>query len=47
MSTRVAVSLACSVYLAFMAAMFNVNLPTWCANPTVGTNWMVQPLCGK
>lgn len=28
-----------------LAAIFEHNLPYWCANPEVGGNWIVQPLC--
>jgi len=31
--------------LMFVVAAFEQSLPGWCANPGVGGNYLVQPLC--
>lgn len=40
-----AVLITIGIWLGFMVALFNHNLPTWCANPQGKGNWIIQPLC--
>lgn len=44
---KFALGLALTFWFVAMAALWNHNLPTWCATPEVGHNALVQPFCSK
>lgn len=44
---RTIFSLTILPLIGFMALLFYVNLPLWCATPEVGWNYIVEPLCSN
>ena len=45
MTDRLLIQVLLAYVLATTGGIFVYNLPNWCANPDVGANWLVQPIC--
>ena len=45
MTERLLVQVLIAYVVATTGGVFVYNLPNWCANPDVGLNSIVQPLC--